>query len=165
MLKNTSIDISKVFSITNEGFFFSIKICSLHCTMYENNQHRLCPTELKLSNSKSEVQGIFLEEVDWYPVHLSIRILDTVTAVFHRVTTQYSSAHVYSSFGFISNVFYLYMATNEACSSTPYRAHARTSRGCGYRLQSSAPCITKPDDPRRYGLERTIASTKHTTIC
>ena len=38
-------------------------------------------------------------------------------------------------------MFYLYKATGAACSSTPYHVHARTSRGCGYCLFLSAPCM------------------------
>ena len=49
-------------------------------------------------------------------------------------------ANVYSGFGSIGNAFYLYRATAKACGSTPYRAHARTSRGCGYDLRLSTPC-------------------------
>ena len=62
--------------------------------------------------------------------------VDTVV----RTTKQYSLAIVSSGFGSIGNAFYSYRATNAACSSTPYHAHAHRSRGCGYHLRLFAPC-------------------------
>ena len=56
-----------------------------------------------------------------------------------------SSANVYSCFSSISNAFYLYMVTARVCSSTPYRAHVRPTRRCGYSVRLSAPCTTKID--------------------
>ena len=53
-----------------------------------------------------------------------------------------SLANVYSCFSSISNAFYLYTVMARACSSTPYCAHAHTSKGCGYGLRLSASCRT-----------------------
>ena len=60
-----------------------------------------------------------------------------------------SAQNVYSGFGSNGNAFYLYRATSAACSSTPYRAHAHMSTGCGYRLLLSTPCNTYYDPCKR----------------
>ena len=53
-----------------------------------------------------------------------------------------SLANVYSCFGSISNAFYLHTVMAGACSSTPYRVHAHSTKRCGYRMRLSAPCIS-----------------------
>ena len=44
-------------------------------------------------------------------------------------------------FGSNRNVFYLYMVTSAACSSTLYYAHVWLYKGCDYCTDLSVPCI------------------------
>ena len=44
-------------------------------------------------------------------------------------------------FGSNRNVFYLNTETSAACNKTPYYAHVRLYKECGYGTYLSVPCI------------------------